>query len=65
MGSSTARTAQVLLGIVVVFFVVSNTVGDGNALGGIAFFIWVLAAVALIGLGIKTLLDRRRVDGRT
>jgi hypothetical protein len=62
MTLSPARQAQVLLGILVAFFVISNTVGDGNALGGIAFVIWALAAIALIALGIRTLVGRRR-DG--
>ncbi|MEA2405237.1 MAG: hypothetical protein QOE08_1884 [Thermoleophilaceae bacterium] len=65
MNRSRATQAQVLLGILVAFFVISNTAGNGNTLGGIAFFIWALAAVALIGLGIKTLLDRRRGNGLT
>ena len=63
MARSRATQAQVLLGILVAFFVISNTVGDGNALGGVAFVIWALAALALIGLGIRTLFERRRRDG--
>ena len=59
MIGSRATQAQVLLGILVAFFVVSNTVGDGNALGGIAFIVWALAAIALIALGIRTLVDQR------
>lgn len=61
--TSRATQAQVLLAILVAFLVISNTVGDGNALGGIAFVVWALAALALIGLGIKTLVERRRGDG--
>ena len=59
MTSSPATAAKVLLGILVAFFVISNTIGDGNALGGIAFVVWALAAVALIALGVKTALERR------
>jgi hypothetical protein len=62
---SRATLAQVLLAVLVAFFVISNTVGDGNTLGGIAFIIWALAAIALIGLGIKTLVERRRDGGLT
>jgi hypothetical protein len=65
MTSSRATQAQVLLGILIAFFVISNTVGDGNALGGIAFVIWALAALALIGLAIKAMFERRRGDGLT
>jgi len=63
MTSARATQAKVLLAIVAVFIVVSNTVGDGNALGGVAFFVWALSALALIGLGIKTLIERRQVNG--
>ena len=63
--NSRATQAQVLLGVLVAFFVISNTVGDGNTLGGIAFAIWALAAIALIVLGIRTMLERRRGDGLT
>ncbi len=65
MNRSRATLAQILLGVLVAFFVISNTVGDGNTLGGIAFFIWALAAVALIGLGVKALFERRRRNGLT
>ena len=61
--TSRATQAQVLLAILVVFLVISNTVGDGNALGGVAFVIWALAAIALIGLGIRTMIERRRGNG--
>jgi hypothetical protein len=60
MTSSRATQAQILLGIVAVFFIISNTIGDGNTIGGIAFVIWALAALALLGLGIKTIVERRR-----
>jgi hypothetical protein len=60
MSLSRATQAQLLLGILIAFFVISNTIGDGNTLGGIAFIVWALAAIALIGLGIKALLDRRQ-----
>jgi hypothetical protein len=59
MTSSRATQAKLLLVILVAFFVISNTIGDGNALGGIAFVVWALAAVALIALGVKTALERR------
>lgn len=59
MTSSRATQAKLLLVILVAFFAISNTIGDGNALGGIAFVVWALAAVALIGLGVKTALERR------
>jgi hypothetical protein len=60
MQLSRTTLAQILLGILIAFFVISNTVGNGNALGGVAFFVWVLAAIALIAIGVKTLLERRR-----
>ena len=63
MASSRSTQARILLAVAAAFFVISNTVGNGNALGGIAFVIWALAAVALIGLGIKTLIERRHVNG--
>jgi heme exporter protein D len=59
MTSSRADQAKLLLVIIVAFFAISNTIGDGNALGGIAFVVWALAALALIALGVKTALERR------
>jgi hypothetical protein len=59
MTSSRATQAKLLLVVLVAFFAISNTIGDGNALGGIAFVVWALAAVALIALGVKTALERR------
>lgn len=59
MTSSRHNQAKLLLAIIVACFAISNTIGDGNALGGIAFVAWALAAVALIALGIKTALARR------
>lgn len=64
MTNSRATQAKVLLAILAVFIVLSNTVGDGNTLGGIAFVVWALAALALIGLGVITLLERRRHERR-
>lgn len=59
MTSARHIQAKVLLAVIAVFILVSNTVGDGNTLGGIAFVIWALAALALIGLGVRTLIERR------
>lgn len=56
------RTALILVAVIVTFIVISNTVGDGNTLGGIAFFVWALALLALVGLGVRSLLAR---DERT
>lgn len=58
MTSSPSRLAAALLLIVAVFIVLSNTVGDGNLFGGIAFFVWVFALLALIVLGVRTLVQR-------
>ena len=52
------RTALILAAVAVTFMIVSNTVGDGNTLGGIAFFIWALAVLALVGLGVKAVVRR-------
>ena len=54
------RTALILAAVAVAFMIISNTVGDGNTLGGIAFFIWALAVLALIGLGVRSLTTRNR-----
>lgn len=54
------RTALILLAVIVTFIVISNTVGDGNALGGVAFFVWALALLALVGLGVRSLLARNQ-----
>jgi hypothetical protein len=37
----------------------SEHVGDGNAFGGVAFFVCVLAVLGLLTLGVRTVLDRR------
>lgn len=57
------RTALILIAVVVVFAALSNTVGDGNLFGGIAFFVWALALLALVGLGVRALADAGK--GRT
>ena len=54
------RIALILVAVVVVFAALSNTVGDGNLFGGIAFFVWALALLALIGLGVRSLAARGR-----
>lgn len=58
MTSSPSRLAPALLTVVVLFIVLSNTIGDGNLFGGIAFFVWVLALLGLIVLGVRTLVQR-------
>ncbi len=54
------RTAIILIAVIVVFAALSNTVGDGNTFGGIAFFVWALALLALIGLGVRSAATRGR-----
>ena len=54
------RTALILLAVVVAFAAISNTVGDGNALGGVAFLVWAAALLALIALGVRRLVTRDR-----
>lgn len=58
MTSSPSRIAPALLAVVVLFIVLSNTVGDGNLFGGIAFFVWVLALLGLIVLGVRAVVQR-------
>lgn len=57
----TSRSTHVLILVTVaaVFMTLSNTVGDGNLFGGIAFFIWALAVLGLLTLGVRCLLERR------
>ena len=52
------RIALILAAVAVTFMIISNTVGDGNTLGGIAFFIWAFAVLGLIGLGVRSLITR-------
>lgn len=59
MTTSRSTLALILVAVVGIFATLSNTVGDGNVFGGIAFFVWVLAVLGLLTLGVRTLLDRR------
>lgn len=52
------RIALILIAFIITMIVVSNTVFDGTAAGGIAFLLWALALLALIGLGVRSLLAR-------
>ena len=59
MTTSRSTLALILVAVAAVFATLSNTVGDGNVFGGIAFFVWALAVLGVLTLGVRTLLDRR------
>ena len=54
------RTALILIAFIVTMIVVSNTFFDGTTAGGIAFVLWALALLALIGLGVRSLVERKQ-----
>ncbi len=57
---SSRGVALALFATVIAGILLSNTVGDGNALGGVMFFVWAIALVSLIGLGVRALVSRGR-----
>ena len=54
------RTALILIAFIVTMIVVSNAFFDGTTVGGIAFVLWALALLALVGLGVRSLLARNQ-----
>jgi heme exporter protein D len=54
------RTALILAAVAVTFMIISNTVADGTTFGGIAFFVWAFAVLALVGLGVRSLVARNQ-----
>lgn len=63
MTTSRSTLALILVAVFIVFATLSNTVGDGNVFGAVTFFVWALAVLGLLALGVRTLLDRRSVGG--
>lgn len=54
------RTALILVAFIVTMIVASNVFFDGTTAGGVAFILWALALLALIGLGVRSLLARNQ-----
>ena len=54
------RTVLILIAFIVTMIVVSNTFFDDTLAGGIAFILWALALLALIAIGVRSLLARKQ-----